>query len=174
MEDQFIQGWFEKATTSISLHTLNMLKADYSYSTYFSVIKSLNMRRFFSKLRLNFGILNASKKNENGDMTCKLCDMGAKEDIIHFLFICPYLMHARNIFTSKMSSWINNFGNLSNTEKLHIILNFDASQTRQSEMANTSPRHMPVIANVHPIKLENFDIFFVTSFLCALEFFYYF
>ena len=28
-----------------------------------------------------------------------------------------------------MSSWINNFGNLSNTEKIHIILNFDASQT---------------------------------------------
>ena len=31
--------------------------------------------------------------------------------------------------------------------------------TRQSEMANTSPRHMPVLDNVHPIKIENFDIF---------------
>ena len=30
--------------------------------------------------------------------------------------------------------------------------------TRQSEMANTSPRHMPVLGNVHPIKIENFDI----------------
>ena len=30
---------------------------------------------------------------------------------------------------------------------------------RQSEMANTSPRHMPVLGNVHPIKIENFDIF---------------
>ena len=26
-------------------------------------------------------------------------------------------------------------------------------------MANTSPRHMPVVGNVHPIKIENFDIF---------------
>ena len=26
-------------------------------------------------------------------------------------------------------------------------------------MANTSPRHMPVLGNVHPIKIENFDIF---------------
>ena len=25
--------------------------------------------------------------------------------------------------------------------------------TRQSEMANTSPRHMPVLGNVHPIKI---------------------
>ena len=26
------------------------------------------------------------------------------------------------------------------------------SLTRQSEMANTLPRHMPVLANVHPLK----------------------
>ena len=32
-------------------------------------------------------------------------------------------------------------------------------KTRQSEIANTSPRHMPVLGNVHPIKIENFDIF---------------
>ena len=31
--------------------------------------------------------------------------------------------------------------------------------TRQSEMAHTSPRHMPVLDNVHPIKIEKFDIF---------------
>ena len=27
-------------------------------------------------------------------------------------------------------------------------------------MANTSPHHMPVLGNVHPIKIENFNIFF--------------
>ena len=32
--------------------------------------------------------------------------------------------------------------------------------TRQSEMANTSPRQMPRLGNVHPIKIENFDFFF--------------
>ena len=26
-------------------------------------------------------------------------------------------------------------------------------------MANTSPRHMPVLGNVHPIEIENFDLF---------------
>ena len=26
-------------------------------------------------------------------------------------------------------------------------------------MVNTSPRHMPVLGNVHPIKIENIDIF---------------
>ena len=26
-------------------------------------------------------------------------------------------------------------------------------------MANTSPRHMPFLGNVYPIKIENFEIF---------------
>ena len=34
-------------------------------------------------------------------------------------------------------------------------------------------RHMPMLGNVHPIKIENVDIFFVTSFLCSLELLYY-
>ena len=34
-------------------------------------------------------------------------------------------------------------------------------------------RHMPVLGNVHPIKIKNVDIFFVTSFLCSLELLYY-
>ena len=64
-------------------------------------------------------------------MTHKVCGMGAVEDSIHFfLSYTPYLMNARNIFTSKLSSWINNFGNLSNKEKIHIILNLDAYQTK--------------------------------------------
>ena len=31
--------------------------------------------------------------------------------------------------------------------------------TRQSVMANTSPRHMPLIGKVHPIKIERFYIY---------------
>ena len=37
-------------------------------------------------------------------------------------------------------------------------------------MANTSPRLMPVLGNVHSIKIENFDIF-LTSFFCSLGFY---
>ena len=48
-----------------------------------------------------------------------------------------------------------------------------AIRSMQSDMANTSPRHMPVLGNVHPIKIEKIDIFLVTSFLCSLEFLYF-
>ena len=44
-------------------------------------------------------------------------------------------------------------------------------KTRQSEMANTSPRQMPVLGNVHPIKIENFDIF--RDVISLLKFLYY-
>ena len=45
--------------------------------------------------------------------------------------------------------------------------------TRQSEIANTSSCHIPVLGDVPPIKIENFDYFFVTSFLYSLEFLYF-
>ena len=37
-------------------------------------------------------------------------------------------------------------------------------------MANTSPRHMPVLGNVHPIKIENFNILRVVISLLAWVF----
>ena len=40
-------------------------------------------------------------------------------------------------------------------------------------MANTSPRNMPVLRNVQPIKMENFDIF-VWSYFSARTSFYIF
>ena len=36
---------------------------------------------------------------------------------------------------------------------------FNACKTRQSEMANTSPRHMSVLGNVHPIKIKKLIFF---------------
>ena len=43
-------------------------------------------------------------------------------------------------------------------DKLVTPKNIEISKTnltRQSEMTNTSPRHMAVLGNVHPIKIEN-------------------
>ena len=52
-------------------------------------------------------------------------------------------------------------------ENLHRILN------KAIRDGKYLARHMPVLGSVHPIKIENVDIFFVTSFLCSLEFLYY-
>ena len=55
----------------------------------------------------------------------------------------------------------------SNSTQFHLVNSISNSTsnlsipipTRESEMANISPRHMPVLGNVHPIKIENFDMF---------------
>ena len=39
------------------------------------------------------------------------------------------------------------------SQRINIDLSYIYT-TRQSEMANTSPRPMPVLGNVHPIKIE--------------------
>ena len=49
-----------------------------------------------------------------------MCHGAGGRYYILFMFVCPYLINARNIFTSKMSSWINIFGDLSNKEKIHV------------------------------------------------------
>ena len=41
-------------------------------------------------------------------------------------------------------------------------------------MANTSPRHMPVLGNVHPIKIEKFDFFFRDVIYLLARFFLYY
>ena len=77
-----------------------------------------------------------------------------------------YINSTYNNFITKLWDTVNEYAPEKN-------ININKYKTRQSEMANTSTRHMPVLGNVHPIKFENFDIFFVMWFLCSLEFLYY-
>ena len=65
-----LQIWFERAKSSVSLHTLNKLKCEYVCSAYLNQVKSPNMRRIYSKLRLNYGILNYSKINDSSGNVC--------------------------------------------------------------------------------------------------------
>ena len=71
---------------------------------------------------------------------------------------------------------------LCKTSKLYLMNLFVRDSTHSS--CNTLPNkairdgkylahHMPVLGNVHPIKIENVDIVFETSFLCSLELLYY-
>ena len=69
-----------------------------------------------------------------------------------------YDVHPCFIISTWVRKWAVNGCPKVQTELLgHLRVN--QMSTRKSEMANTSPRHMPVLGNVHPIKIENFDIF---------------
>jgi len=126
MEDQFIQNWFERADTSISLNTLNMLKHEYACSPYLYKIKSPNMRRIFVKLRLNFGFLKYSRMTNSNNYICTLCDSGSIENITHFLCECSKLSQERETFLTKITLQLPGFRTLSASDKVKLILNLDA------------------------------------------------
>jgi hypothetical protein len=130
LEDQFVQKWFERAKSSVSLHTLNKLKCEYVCSAYLNQVKSPNMRRIYSKLRLNYGILNYSKINDSSANVCKLCDSGSIENITHFLCECPILKHERQTFSSKLMFHLPAFKHFSNDDKISLILNLDMSNVK--------------------------------------------
>jgi len=138
LEDQFVQRWFEKARSSTSLSTLNILKQEYSFGTYLSLIKSPNMRRIYVRLRLNYGILNHSRINNPSNQLCKLCDSGFIENITHFLCECPKLKQERDTFLQSINSYLPLFDKLSNDDKIKVILNLDTHNTSIYRVGNIS------------------------------------
>ena len=64
-------------------------------------------------------------------------------------------LSVRRVFRSEniMSQNLLSFGNIVIDTRACMMGKCKTCKTRQSEMANTSPRHMPVLGNVHPIKI---------------------
>ena len=137
LQDQFIQRWFESIENSISLHTLGILKEVYAPSKYLSSVKSVNVRRIITKLRLNFGLLNYSRLNGVNDRTCTLCDMNVNEDITHFLCVCPKYADERHFFKQKLAGTIPLFNSSSHELQVKTLLNLDLSAFRLA--GNISP-----------------------------------
>ena len=132
LNDQFIQNWFEKANSGISLHTLGILKDRYSYSNYLSEVKSINIRRIITKLRLNYGMLNYSRLHDADARLCKMCDMSVEEDISHFLCVCPVYTDARRDLMRNIAGSQPSFSGLPQETQIKILLNLDFSTIRLS------------------------------------------
>ena len=54
-----------------------------------------------------------------------------------------------------------------------VCVSVCVSAARYHAIINKAIRDGMWLGNVHPIKIENFDFFFVTSFHCSLKFLYY-
>ena len=105
------------------------------------------------------------------------------EDPPHFIFDCHRYVEQRRFFIDRIiaEEFCAFFINVGKKYASDIP---NAKHKPSHYMSNTNKnkairdgkylaRHMPVLGNVHPIKIENIDIFFVTSFLCSLELLYY-
>ena len=101
----------------------------YRQCEYLTKIESPTVRSIFTRLRIDCNNLNDCRfrsyrfKRYKTDK-CTFCP-GEKDTVTHLLFHCkhPDIVHERNIFHRKYSSFHNGFVNLSDNDKLYLLLN---------------------------------------------------
>ena len=155
---QFIGKWKAVLRENVSnqsgkLRTYALFKDIFEREKYLSVIKNYQVRKCFTKFRISAHSLEIEKGRHRNieviDRKCTLCDEGAIEDEIHFLFNCPHYEDRRRHFNSSISN--PNYALLSQKDKLiwlmsnedHDVIKmfssfiYDCFEKRQSSCSNS-------------------------------------
>ena len=124
LNDQFVQEYQSKMAKSFS--TLNLCNTDqkYRYSEYLDIIRNVDIRNVFTRLRINHCKLNAYIHKE-GHKNCSKCDV--LEDTQHLLLDCTkeiFEQHRMN-FYNNMRNLVPNFIYLPKDNMLEQILNLN-------------------------------------------------
>ena len=90
LTDQFIQNWFDKASTSTNLSVINIMKTSYGCSDYLTRLNSPLMRIIFTKLRLNIRLMKNIRSVDDTQYNCPMCNANVMETVEHFLIVCPH------------------------------------------------------------------------------------
>ena len=103
--DNYAQDWH----SALESHTFYGVYSTYSHSLilrpYFNVIKSINIRKIFTRFRLGMlplraHFLNFNNANTSFNNSCPFCT-NVPETELHFLLTCPKYDHLRTQFISK-------------------------------------------------------------------------
>ena len=113
------------------------LKDTYQYSRYLDIIKNIEIRRIFVKLRTGFNTLNSSLgrfKNKNGgnadtEKYCKNCNV--LESVEHFLFECKNFTDIRIKYIHKIDKLYKGFINWNVNKKCISLLNFTFPENKE-------------------------------------------
>ena len=137
LNDQYEQNILSKLRDSERLSILAKLKSDFSRSEYLEKIRNPDIRKTFTRLRIDLNILNTCKFRQRKMISprCTYCE-GADEDVIHFLLHCTKFADMRNIFMQRMRAEYSNFSNISDLQKLKIILNLDCPTSIEPIVCN--------------------------------------
>ena len=124
--DQHKQNYFSKINSSSRFELLSSLKCDFKRSNYIDKIKNPDIRKIFTRLRIDNNILNDCKMrlNQRSSDHCSSCT-GQKEGVEHFLLDCSYFKQQRDNFINFVSNQYRNFSYLTSQDKLRFILNLD-------------------------------------------------
>ena len=127
--DQHKQNYFSKINSSSRFELLSSLKSDFKRSNYIDKIKNPDIRKIFTRLRIDNNILNDCKMrfNQISSDHCSSCT-GQKEGVEHFLLDCSYFKQQRDNFIDFVSNQYRNFSYLTSQDKLRFILNLDCPE----------------------------------------------
>ena len=123
LNDQFIQTWFNKASTSPNLSVINLMKTSYEFSDYLNKVKSPKMRTIYTKLRFNERLIKNSLHANDPHYKCPMCNTNETESVQHFLLYCPHYNVHRDKLLGIFSRKSSKFNILSPCDKIRVLLN---------------------------------------------------
>ena len=124
LKDQHIQIYQAKLERNIDTLYLCELEETYSSSRYLDIIRNIEIRNMFTKLRINHNKLKGCLYNQE-DTNCATCRV--TESTMHFLLDCKEdnLQKIRTEFYEKIAKIVKNFTKLNKFQKLKQILNLE-------------------------------------------------
>ncbi len=138
LNDQSQQKLFSHINSSSRFETLALMKPtkQLSPSGYLSKVYDLEARSIMTKLRIDTNILQSCRSHRKSTPTdnseeCQLCHRG-REDVNHFMLICPYFTLERQQLLEQLQSHIPAFDNSPTEQKLSFILNVEHFDNRIS------------------------------------------
>ena len=135
VNDQYIQYARNKLESSPKFKILNIIRhEDYAMYNYLNMVRSSNIRKTITRLRIDMNTLNDCqyRQNKNTVNKCRFCNNDSVEDVEHFVIDCCKFNNLRQSFFIKLSDFIPMFNNFSNDMKIRIILDLDLKLPQES------------------------------------------
>ena len=122
LNDQHIQNWNSKIRNSNRFNILQKLNCDYEMKRYISKVKDPQIRKIFTRLRIDMNILKTSKsQGEQQNTICDFCNL-EPETVDHFLLRCSKFENIRNHSFDLLASSEPEIRNWIDNDKLKYIL----------------------------------------------------
>ena len=131
LDDQFVQFLRNKIETSERFSLLNEIMQNndtYKCQRYVKLVKNPSIREIFTKIRINFNILESSKhligkSDTNG--VCQNCNENSIETPDHLFFECDSFTTLRNTLLEKIQDEDGSFNPQSSSKRDRLLYIFD-------------------------------------------------
>ena len=133
LKEDYENSWKDKVKNKIKLRTYITFKNKFGAENYLKVNLDRTERSLLAQLRLGILPLHIETGRFNGtpeiERKCKLCNQDTIENEMHFLLKCSKYQQERELLFRKAIEVKLDFQNLSDFEKISILMNDLCRQT---------------------------------------------